>query len=154
MKKDKKDKKYKKKLIRKRKPHYHIIIFVGENPRNRKAIAKETKIKENYIEGCNKNNMLLYLIHFNNVTKTQYDIEDVDGELQKDLIKLIESRTEYQQDKLENILEYIKNQKSISIEEITKYCIKKNYYEVLKQNQYLITKIIQERNNKNVYKKL
>lgn len=33
-----------------KKEHYHIIIYVGKNPRNRHAIAKETNIKENYIE--------------------------------------------------------------------------------------------------------
>lgn len=33
-----------------KKPHYHIVAKVGDNPRNRRAIAKETGIKENYIE--------------------------------------------------------------------------------------------------------
>ena len=126
-----------------KKEHYHIIAYIGKNPRNRHAIAEETGLKENYIEGCNKDKMLLYLIHFENQEKTQYDIEEVDGELQKELYKLIKSQTEYQKDKLEEILQEIeKNNHSITT--ITNYCIKNNYYEVLKQNQYLITKIIQE----------
>lgn len=33
-----------------KKPHYHIVISTGKNPRNRQAIAKETGIKPNYIE--------------------------------------------------------------------------------------------------------
>lgn len=33
-----------------KKEHYHIVINVGKNPRNRKAIAKEIGIQENYIE--------------------------------------------------------------------------------------------------------
>lgn len=94
--------------------------------------------------------MLLYLIHYENPEKTQYDIEEVDGDLQKELYKLIKSKTEYQKDKLEEILQEI-NKKQHSITSITNYCIKNNYYEVLKQNQYLITKIIQE-NNYRLYK--
>lgn len=136
-----------------KKQHYHIVIYVGKNPRNRKAIAKETNVKENYIEGCNKENMLLYLIHYNNQDKTQYDIEDVDGELQKDLIKLIESKTESQKDKLKDLIDKI-YENNWNIYKVTDYCITNNYYELLKQNQYLITKIIQERNYKNVNREL
>lgn len=138
----------------KKKNHYHVIIYVGKNPRNRKAIAKETGIKENYIEGCNKENMLLYLIHYNNPEKTQYDIEEVDGELQKELIQIIQNKSLYQKDKLQNILNIITKENISTIAEITQFCIEKNYYEVLKQNQYLITKIIQERNMNNVNKNL
>lgn len=138
-----------------KKPHYHIIIYIGNNPRNRHAIAIETNIKENYIEGCNKEKMLLYLIHYNNPDKTQYDMEEVDGELSKELINLIQSRTENNGEKLEKILKYVYASKNITIAEITQYCIKYNYYEVLKQNQYLISKIIQEKVGKaNVNKRL
>lgn len=136
-----------------KKEHYHIIIYVGQNPRNRKAISKETNIKENYIEGCNKDNMLLYLIHYNNPEKTQYDIEEVDGELAKELYKLIESRTQYQRDKLKEIIKYINKNQYNTIENVTIFSIDNNYYEVLKQNQYLITKIIQERNTNYVNKR-
>lgn len=87
--------------------------------------------------------MLLYLIHYNNEDKTQYDIEEVDGELSKDLYELIKSKTEYQKDKLENILNYIYKEIP-NTAMVTKYCIDNNYYEVLKQNQYLITQIIKE----------
>lgn len=89
--------------------------------------------------------MLLYLIHYNEPEKTQYEIEEVDGELQKQLYKLIKSKTEYQKDKLEEILNEI-NRNYHNINTIVKYCIENDYYETLKQNQYLITKIIQERN--------
>lgn len=136
-----------------KKEHYHIIIYVGQNPRNRKAISKETNIKENYIEGCNKDNMLLYLIHYNNPEKTQYDIEEVDGELSKELYKLIESKTQYQRDKLKEIIKYINKNEYNTIENVTIFSIDNNYYEVLKQNQYLITKIIQERNTNYVNKR-
>lgn len=33
-----------------KKAHYHVIIYIGNNPRNRHAIAEEIGIKENYIE--------------------------------------------------------------------------------------------------------
>lgn len=128
-----------------KKKHYHLIIYIGKNPRNRKAISKETGIQENYIEGCNKDNMLLYLIHYNNPEKTQYEIDEVDGEMQKDLYELVKSKNEYQKDKLEEILKFIE-QRPTNIKNVVKYCIANNYYEVLKQNQYLITKLIQEQN--------
>ena len=131
-----------------KKQHYHVVIQIGKNPRNRKSIAKELNIKENYIEGCNKDNMLLYLIHYKNPEKTQYDIEEVDGELQEDLIKLINSKCNTQQEKLERILEKIEDG-NYTLAEIVKYAIKNNYYTVLKQNQYLIQRLIEERKNKN-----
>lgn len=34
-----------------KKPHYHIIIFVGNNPRNRGAISKETRNKRKLYRG-------------------------------------------------------------------------------------------------------
>ncbi len=136
-----------------KKEHYHIIINVGKNPRNRKAIAKELNIPENYIEGCNKEQMLLYLIHYNNPEKTQYDIEEVDGEMQKDLIKIIDSKNSTQKEKLQEML-YKIYESNYNLSQMVDYAIKNNYYEVLKQNQYLITKLIQERNYKNVSKRL
>ena len=126
-----------------KKPHYHVIIYVGRNPRNRRAIAKEMQIKENYIEGCNKEAMLLYLIHYNHPKKTQYDIEEVEGNLKEDLIDLIMTRSTTQKEKLDNIIAYIESC-SPTLTDITKYCIEKNYYTILKQNQYLIQRLVEE----------
>lgn len=137
-----------------KKSHYHIIIRIGKNPRNRKAISKETGIQENYIEGCNKEKMLLYLIHYNNPEKTQYSIEEVKGALKEDLEMLIKQKTNTNEEILDEIIRYIYNNK-VNMFELTNYCIKRNYYKQLKENQYLLsrlvveqTKLIEERNNK------
>ena len=60
-----------------KKPHYHVIFKVGENARWVNSVAKDIEIEPNYLEGCNKDAMLLYLIHYNAPDKTQYHFEEV-----------------------------------------------------------------------------
>lgn len=57
-----------------KKKHTHIIFNVGQNARHVNSIAKEIGINPNMLEGCKKEKMLLYLIHYNNHEKTQYKI--------------------------------------------------------------------------------
>lgn len=145
-----------------KKPHYHVIFKVGENARWVNSVAEDIQIPPNYLEGCNKDKMLLYLIHANDPDKTQYSIEEVEGELKNHLIELLEKREE-EEIRVAWVFSYITANNICSITEITKWCITNKIYDVLRRNQMIIIKLIEEQKykqkqreerKKNEYKRL
>lgn len=77
-----------------KKDHLHVVLRF-RNDRYRDAIAKELGIKPNYIKVCkNLDDRLLYLVHYKNPEKYQYDHEDVFGPLRPSLEKLLDDETE------------------------------------------------------------
>lgn len=60
-----------------KKKHIHILWNVGQNARTSRSVARDVEIAENYIQGCNKEAVLRYLIHLDNIEKTQYNVNEV-----------------------------------------------------------------------------
>ena len=59
-----------------KKPHWHIVLRFGQAVWS-SAICKELGIEENYIEKPRSfDNALLYLVHFNDSDKYQYNPDD------------------------------------------------------------------------------
>lgn len=110
-----------------KKKHTHILFKVGENARHRNAIAKIIEIAPNYIEGCNKDAMLMYLIHANNPEKTQYNIEEVQGELKEYLRRKL-AKKEPQENKLEFLVENINNKNIVNEYQLIKWAINTRKY--------------------------
>lgn len=125
-----------------KKKHTHVVIRVGSNPRWKSAVATELGIKENYIEGCNLDKMLRYLIHYDNPEKYRYDIREVRGTLVKRLKGIIEKEEKSESERASEILEFIKEQKKINIYELTEWCIENGLYDVLRRSQTLFIKIL------------
>ena len=74
-----------------KKPHYHIVIRFP-NARWNTALANELEITENYIEECRSlKRSLLYLIHYYDENKYQYQLNDVEGSLKRRLEEIIKS---------------------------------------------------------------
>lgn len=60
-----------------KKPHYHVIIRL-DNACTIKALAKKIGIKENYIQHIrNERAYIRYLIHFDDIDKYQYALEEI-----------------------------------------------------------------------------
>ena len=77
-----------------KKPHWHVVLRFKNAVWNT-AIAKELGITENYLEACKDvDSSLLYLVHFANPEKAQYDIEDVFGPLRLKLSTLLSDTDE------------------------------------------------------------
>ena len=71
------------------KPHWHIVVRFKNAVWNT-AIAKELGIQPNYLEACaNVDAALLYLVHFGNEDKFQYEYEAVFGPLRVRLATLL-----------------------------------------------------------------
>lgn len=130
-----------------KKKHTHILFKVGDNARHLTRVSKEIGIPSNYLQGCNKKAMLMYMIHFNNKEKTQYKIEEVQGELQKDLKKIIE-KTKPEEERYKKIIEAIQNRKIKDITQLICFGIGQNCLEDIKRMQYLLSKAIEEKNPK------
>lgn len=129
-----------------KKPHYHILFKVGENARYIKSVANDIEIEPNYLQGCNKKAMLMYLIHLNNPEKTQYSIDEVEGELKSELAELLFKRQPEDQKLailMENIIKgNIKNTKQLMI-----FAIESGLNDLVRKYQYLLTNVVKENNN-------
>lgn len=72
-----------------KKPHWHVVLRFKNAVWNT-AIAKELGITPNYLEACKDvDSSLLYLVHFGNEKKAQYDYEEVFGPLKLKLATLL-----------------------------------------------------------------
>lgn len=77
-----------------KKPHWHIVVRFKNAVWNT-AVAKELGITANYLEACkNVDASLLYLVHYGNDDKAQYDYEAVFGPLRLKLSTLLSDTDE------------------------------------------------------------
>ena len=77
-----------------KKPHWHIVVRFKNAVWNT-AIAKELVITANYLEACkNVDASLLYLVHYGNDEKAQYDYEEVFGPMKLKLASLLSDTDE------------------------------------------------------------
>ena len=72
-----------------KKPHWHVVLRFKNAVWNT-AIAKELGITPNYLEACKDvDAALLYLVHYNNTDKAQYEYEAVFGPMKVKLASLL-----------------------------------------------------------------
>lgn len=126
-----------------KKPHMHILFKVGNNARHLSSIAKEIGIAENYLQGCNKKAMLMYLIHLKNEDKTQYRIEEVKGYLKEELKRIV-NKQRPEEDRYKELIENILNHKINNTTQMIQYGIKYGILEDIRKSQYILCKIIEE----------
>lgn len=126
-----------------KKLHRHVIFYVGDNARHVQSVADEIGIPSNYLEGCKKEKMLLYLIHYNAPTKTLYNIEEVHGLLKDDLKELITRQTS-EVKRLKALKEIIKERSPRTVYELFCICLESGNIDLMKKYQLILTKIVDE----------
>lgn len=136
-----------------KKPHYHVLFKVGENARTLQSISKQIQIPQNYLQGCNKRAMLMYLIHLNNPEKTQYSVEEVKGPLRQELTDILVKR-EPEENKLSIIMSHIIQNGINSINDLIVFGIESGLIETIRKYQFILTKAIEERNKKCLFKNM
>lgn len=134
-----------------KKLHTHIIFKVGENARWRNAIAEIIGCEPNMIEGCKRQPMLLYLLHKNNPEKTQYTLEEVQGD--KTELERILLKDETPENKASILFCAILQQHITNMTSLIAYAIDNNLLSTLQKNQMLFYNMVKE-NKENEYKKL
>lgn len=136
----------------KKKLHYHIIFKVGENARSVTSICEEIGLGIQYVEGCNRDNMLLYLLHKNNPEKTQYNFKEVQG-----CVDRLSFLLEKSKDLNARYFEFVKDIEDLQISDVgglVKFACNSNKIDLLLRSQYLFYNLVKINNNNNVEKKL
>lgn len=131
----------------KKKEHYHIVIRT-KNATWSTAICKALGIKENYLQDVrNFDNALMYLIHYNEEEKTQYNVEEVTGPLVKRLKELLAKGEKSEGEKVVELIEYIEScSYKISITDFAKYCAANGYWSEFRRSGSIFLKILEEHN--------
>ena len=132
-----------------KKPHYHVVMRFTQ-ARYASAICKELGIEENYIEKAKSfPNALLYLIHFNDSDKEQYDIALVKGTLQNRLKQEVSKIDKTEGEKVLELIDFIDSiAEPITYNELIRYCASNGYFSELRRSSVLWVKALEEHNSK------
>lgn len=128
-----------------KKPHWHIVVRF-KNAVWSTAIAKELGITPNYLEACKDvDASLLYLVHFGNEEKAQYNYEEVFGPLRLKLATLLSDTDEGT--RILNIVDIVESSSGpISCSELLKKAVAAGLYADLRRMGHLATCLVREHN--------
>lgn len=129
-----------------KKPHWHIVIRFKNAVWNT-AIAKELGITPNYLEACKDvDSSLLYLVHYGNEKKAQYDYEEVFGPLCLKLATLLSDTDEGT--RALNIVEIVENSPGpIGYSELIKKAVAAGLYADLRRMGSFAVGLLREHND-------
>lgn len=130
-----------------KKPHYHVVIRFN-NAKWNTALSEELKIQENYIEESRSlKRSLLYLIHFYDEDKYQYNIDEVKGTLKKKLKEYINNDDKSENEKVLELLNFIDDSlEEISYVSFIRYCASIGYWDVYRRAAGTFEKYINRHN--------
>lgn len=130
-----------------KKIHYHIILKFN-NYKWLKSLSDELNIPINYFEKINSlNNMLVYLIHYNNPDKYQYSLNDVFGtaSLKIKLNKCISNIENTEEDKIQIILDFIYSYPAnLSYRDLVSFVLNKGLWAEFRRSANIIFKLLDE----------
>lgn len=133
-----------------KKIHYHIILKFN-NYKWLKSLSDELNIPMNYFEKINSlNNMLVYLIHYNNADKYQYSLNEVMGtsNLKIKLNKCISNIENSEEDKIMLILDHIYSCTTrLSYRDLVSFILNKGLWAEFRRSANIIFKLLEEHNS-------
>lgn len=132
-----------------KKDHTHVVITF-KNPKFRNSLALELGISPNYMQKCNKlEKSLMYLIHYNNEDKFQYDISEVFGPLKPKLERLIINKDKSEEEIVMELLYFIRVYPThLTITDFVDYVCSKGLYSHYRRSQSTFKMLIEEHNYK------
>lgn len=130
-----------------KKEHFHVVLRFKQAVWS-SAICKELGIEHNYIEDVKRfDNAMLYLVHYNDQDKAQYDISEVFGNLNARLNEIINKGEKSEGEKVVELIEFIRNYDGkLSITEFASYCATNGYWAEFRRSGAIFCKIIDEHN--------
>ena len=128
-----------------KKPHWHVVVRFKNAVWNT-AIAKELGIQPNYLEACaNVDSALLYLVHFGNEDKFQYEYEAVFGPLRVRLSTLLAEPDEGA--RVLNLVDIVDNAPGpIGYSELIKKAVAAGIYADLRRMGSIAVRLVNEHN--------
>lgn len=134
-----------------KKNHWHIVVkFV--NPRWKQSVCDELGISYNYCDVTNSLKFsLLYLVHFGNANKVEYDLTEVHGPLFSSLEKYIRNSSEIEDERLINIVDLIYSYNGyLSFTELLRVVCDNGLYGDYRRGFSILKEIVIEHNAKYV----
>ena len=130
-----------------KKAHTHVVLSC-DNAKWNTALATELGISSNYIQQCrNYENALNYLIHYNDDTKYQYNINEVKGNLKQKLEKILNNDNKDENEKSIELVKYIENYNGvISISKFAIHTAEIGMWDVFRRASIIYLKLIEEHN--------
>lgn len=131
-----------------KKPHWHVVLRF-KDAKWKSALCAELEIEERFCEEPRSfDNCLMYLIHYNDTDKYQYDIKDVKGTIKKRLKELINKVDKSEGEKVYELIEYIEQQRDlIRVTAFAKYCANNGYWSEFRRSGMIFCKMIEEHNS-------
>lgn len=132
-----------------KKSHVHVVLSFP-NAKWNSSVAEELGITPNYLEKCRDFEKALdYLIHYNDLDKHQYDIEEVQGNLKRELKKRILNDGKDENQKAYELLDYIENSPTYIDEmEFFKHACEVGMYDVARRSATILLRLIDRHNDK------
>jgi len=127
-----------------KKEHIHCVINCPNAIWNT-ALSLKIGLEINFIQNCRNMELALnYLIHFNDDTKAQYDIDDVQGTLKEKLRKTIINDDVGEDEKVMIMINYLETTKDYSLKAFVIYACKNGYYDVFRRCATIFIKLLDE----------
>lgn len=132
-----------------KKEHYHVVLKFN-NAKWNTALAEDLGISENYIEECRDlKKSLLYLIHYNEPEKFQYDIDEISGNLKKRIEIILDNDDKNENDKVLELHQFINSSNFyLKLQDFGIYCASVGKWDILRRSTIYWIKVIEEHNNK------
>lgn len=132
-----------------KKEHWHCVLRFKQSVWS-SAICKELGINEQFIENVKRfDNVIQYLIHYNDSDKAQYTVDEVQGNLKQRLVESINKVEKSEGEKVIYLIEYIDQQPHrISIKQFASYCAENGCWSEFRRSATIFIKIIDEHNQK------
>lgn len=129
-----------------KKEHYHILVRF-KNARYKCSVAKELGIEERHIERVkNFRSYATYLTHKDIPDKAQYSIDELQGNLKQEVIKLLVDDSEDTQ--MLEIINLINSHSGfIDINQFTVAIIRQGYYATFRRSWSIVNAIIAQHNS-------
>lgn len=130
-----------------KKEHEHIVLYF-DNPRTITSISKEMELPPQYIEKYSSlKTALLYLLHYNQGDKVQYNFDEVYGDLKNELKKYITNTPSSEEERVLKVLDIIDNYyKYTSYSKFLRDVCNNGLYDILRRNNYIFIKILDKHN--------
>ena len=130
-----------------KKVHTHVVIRFN-NPVWNSALAKDLGIEINYIQKCRSlERSLLYLIHYNEPDKFQYDVRKVQGSLKQKLKNYIKNSGKDESEKVLELLDYIDSCVGyLDEQDFVRYVAFNGLYDIYRRSTVTFIRALQKHN--------
>lgn len=137
-----------------KKDHIHLVLYF-ESARTLTAVQDDFSELEPYFiqPSSYLKEALLYLIHYHQIDKCQYDLDNVIGPLSENLNKLVKHCNISEDNVIREILDFInKKNRYIYFTELYYFVLQNNYWSYYRRSHIALEKYLNE-HNQNYHKK-